>query len=134
MLQFQNRPRDSSLPESHISFPTQLTQGFFRTANAVLSSAELVAYAHQDLTEAFALPGREHEDAGEVVIVPAHFLFAVEANDLRVVRASAVRSVDEEIVIEGGDIEEDGLVVEEEFCKEGEILGEELECDGQRHL
>ena len=44
-------------------------------------------------------------------------------------RAGAVRSVDEEIVIEGGDIEEDGLVVEEEFREEGEILGEELECD-----
>ena len=49
-------------------------------------------------------------------------------------RAGAVRSVDEEIVIEGGDIEEDGLVVEEEFRKEGEILGEELECDGQRQV
>ena len=49
-------------------------------------------------------------------------------------RASAVRSVDEEIVIEGGDIEEDGFVVEEEFRKEGKILGEELECDGQRQL
>ena len=49
-------------------------------------------------------------------------------------RAGAVRSVNEEIVIEGGDIEEDGLVVEEEFREEGEILGEELECDGQRQL
>ena len=49
-------------------------------------------------------------------------------------RAGAVRSVDEQIVIERGDIEEDGLVVEEEFRKEGEVLGEELECDGQRPL
>ena len=28
------------------------------------------------------LPGREDEDAGEIVVVPAHFFFAEEAYDL----------------------------------------------------
>lgn len=34
--------------------------------------------------------------------------------------------MDEEVVVEGGDIEENGLIVEEEFREEREILAEEL--------
>ena len=49
-------------------------------------------------------------------------------------RAGAIRGVDKEVVVEGGDIEEDGLVVEEELRKEGQVLGEKLGADGQRQL
>ena len=34
--------------------------------------------------------------------------------------------MDEEVVVEGGDVEEDGFVVEEELGEEGEVLREEL--------
>lgn len=71
------------------------------------------------------MPGGEDEDAGEVVIVPAHFLFAEETNDF----GGGVRDVGgvhEEKVIEGGDVEEDGFVVKEEFGEEGEVLSEKL--------
>ena len=34
-------------------------------------------------------------------------------------RAGAFRRVDEEVVVERGDVKEDGFVVEEELCKEG---------------
>jgi hypothetical protein len=36
------------------------------------------------------------------------------------------RSLDEEVVQEGADVEEDGLGVEEEFGEEGEVLGVQL--------
>lgn len=49
-------------------------------------------------------------------------------------RAGGIRDVDEEVVVEGGDIEKYGLVVEEEFRKEGQILGEKLRYDGQRQF
>ena len=42
--------------------------------------------------------------------------------------------MDEEVVVEGCDVEEDRLVVEEELRKEGQILGEKLGDDGQRQL
>jgi hypothetical protein len=35
-------------------------------------------------------------------------------------------AVDEEIVLETGDVEEDGLIVEKELGKKGEVLAEEL--------
>lgn len=34
-------------------------------------------------------------------------------------RAGAFRGVDKEVVVEGGDVKEDGFVVEEELRKEG---------------
>ena len=34
--------------------------------------------------------------------------------------------MDEEVVVEGGDVIEDGFVVEEEFGEEGKVLREEL--------
>jgi hypothetical protein len=34
--------------------------------------------------------------------------------------------VDEEVVLEARHVEEDGLVVQEELCEEGEVLAEEL--------
>lgn len=37
------------------------------------------------------------------------------------------RLLDEEIVVEGRDVKEDGFVVEEKLCEEGEVLGEQLE-------
>lgn len=49
-------------------------------------------------------------------------------------RARGVGGVDEEVVVEGRDIEEDGLVVEKELRKEGQILGEKLEDDSKHHL
>lgn len=100
----------------------------------MLSSAKFVAYTHENLAKAFALPGREHKDAREIIIVPAHFLFTEEADDLGMWRAGAIRGVDEEVVVEGGDIEEDGLVVEEKLREEGQILGEKLGDDSQRQL
>ena len=34
-------------------------------------------------------------------------------------RAGAVRGVDEEVVIEGGDVEENGFIIKEQLRKEG---------------
>ena len=70
------------------------------------------------------MPGREHEDASEVIVIPAHLLFAEESNDLGGSRSGW--SVYEEVVIEGCHIEEDGFVVEEELGEEGDVLGKEL--------
>ena len=39
--------------------------------------------------------------------------------------------MDKEVVVEGGDVEEDGFVVEEEFGEEREILSEQLEMSRQ---
>jgi hypothetical protein len=83
------------------------------------------------------LPRREDKDAGEVVVIPRHFLFGEEADDLapRLLDRGDVRiwvdgrgrwGVDEKVVFEAGDVEEDGLVVEEELCEEREVLAEEL--------
>ena len=76
------------------------------------------------------MPGREDEDAGEVVVVPGHLFLAEEADDLlgRGVGCEGAwrRRVHEEVVVEGGNVEEDGFVVEEEFREEGEVLREEL--------
>ncbi len=58
----------------------QLT--FLRPTNPSLASTELVADAHQDLAQAFPLPGRKDEDAREVVVIPAHLLLGEEADDL----------------------------------------------------
>ena len=74
------------------------------------------------MPEAFALPGREDQDAGEVVVVPGHFFFAEEAYYLAVgvcVGGGGRGPLDEEVVEEGGDVEEDGFGVEEEFGEEG---------------
>ena len=57
------------------------------------------------------LPGWEHEDTGKIVVIPRHLLLAEEADDL-FFACHRVR-VDEEQVYETGDVEEDGLVVEE---------------------
>lgn len=114
-------------PEAGVPFPSQFAQRLFGPADAVFAFAELVAYAHQDFPEAFALPGREDEDAREVVVVPAHFLFAEEADDLGVrggLRGRGRRSVHEEVVVEGGHVEEDGFIVEKKFREEGEVLSE----------
>ena len=46
-------------------------------------------------------------------------------------QVGAVRGVDEEVVVEGGDIEEDGLIVQEELRKERQVLGEKLGVDRQ---
>lgn len=75
-----------------------------------------------------ALPGREDEDAGEVVVVPRHFLFAEEADGVRKRGAGGGgRGVaHEEVVVEAEHVEEDGLVVEEELCEEGEVLRKDL--------
>lgn len=100
----------------------------------MFSSAEFIAYTHEDLAKAFALPGREHKDAREIIIIPTHFLLTEEADGLEMRRAGASRGVDKKVIVERGDIEEDGLVVEEELRKEGQILGEKLGDDGQRQL
>ena len=132
-LHVQNRSCKSSLPESHVSSPPQLTQWFLWPTHPALSSAKLVAHTHENFAKAFALPRREDEDTGKVIVVPAHFFLAEEADDLgMMMRAGAVGGVDEEVVVEGGDIEEDRLVVEEKFCKEGQILGEKLGNEGRR--
>jgi hypothetical protein len=64
------------------------------------------------------LPGREHEDAGEVVVVPRQLLLGEEAADV-LSKRRAGPGVDEKKVFESRDVEEDGLVVEEELCEEG---------------
>ena len=114
----------------HVTFPPELAQGLLRPSDAVFPPAELVADSHEDLAETFALPGWEDEDAGEVVVVPAHFFFAEEADDLGGGGAACALHgrgrVEEEVVIEGGHVKEDGFVVEEELGEKGEVLGEEL--------
>lgn len=77
------------------------------------------------------MPRRENEDAGEVVVVPAHLLLAEEADNLptlllRVGDAVVGCIVHEEVVVEGSDVVEDGFIVEEEFGKKGKVLAEEL--------
>ena len=57
------------------------------------------------------LPWREHEDAGEIVVIPRHLLLAKEPDDLLFV-CRRVR-VHEQQVGEPGNIEEDGLVIKE---------------------
>ena len=77
---------------------------------------------------------REDQKAGEIIIVPAHFLFAEETRDLlRSVLSACVgarlrcrKSYGENIVQECAGIEEDGFGFEEEFCEEREILSIQL--------
>lgn len=85
-----------------------------------------------------ALPGRKDQDAGYVIVIPRHFLFAEETDDLAVgcVGRGGARGAtrgarrlgfeDESVVQEGGSIEEDGFRFEEEFGEEGEVLCVEL--------
>jgi hypothetical protein len=51
-------------------------------AESALSLAHLVAGAHEHLAKALLLPRRKHEDARQVVVIPAHLLLAEEADDL----------------------------------------------------
>lgn len=124
----QNRCRKSCLPESCVPNSAQLAQRLFRSANPSLELAQLVAYAHQDLPKAFPLPRGEHEDAGEVIVVPADFLFAEEPCDPRLWTSRVIDGniLHEQIVVEGSDVEENRFVVQEEFGKEGEVLAEQL--------
>ena len=96
----------------------------------------MVGCADEDLSETTSLKGRKDQKTSEVVVVPAHFLFAVEADDLTLrwwccwVAVAALLGgggmLHQEVVEEGGDVEEDGLGVEEEFGEEGEVLGVQL--------
>lgn len=70
------------------------------------------------------MPWREDEDASQVVLVPRQLFLGEEADDLLVAGEEVGMNVDK--VVEGIDIEEDGLVVKEELRKEREILAEEL--------
>lgn len=96
----------------------------FRTANASFSPAQFVAHAHQHLPQTLPLPRRENQNAGQIIVVPAHLLFAEEANDLA--RPGHGVGVDEQVVQKGGDIVKDGLGVEEQLPEEGQILRVEL--------
>lgn len=55
---------------------------FLRSSQPPFSPAELVADAHEHLTKASSLPWRKDHDASDIVVVPAHLLFAEEADDL----------------------------------------------------
>lgn len=74
------------------------------------------------------MPRREDEDAGDVVVVPRHFLFGEEADDLRRLLGGVCWNgvEDEGIVEEGAAVEEDGFGFEEELGEEGEVLGVQL--------
>jgi hypothetical protein len=108
-----------------------------------ISLRQGVGDAHEDLAEPPTLPGREYQDAGKVVFIPRDLLLAEKANYLPLrdcnrvgesVSKVAVGNVvprrrwvlHEEVVIERGNVEEDRLIVQEEFGKEREVLGEEL--------
>lgn len=95
-----------------------------RPTEPPLPFAQLVADGHEHLPEAALLPGRKHEDAREVVVVPAHLLLAEEADDLRAA-AGRVRE-DQQVVQEGRHVVEDGFCVEEQLREEGEVLRVEL--------
>ena len=41
-------------------------------------------------------------------------------------QAGAIRGVDKEVVVEGGNVEENGFVVQKELREEGQVLGEKL--------
>lgn len=95
-----------------------------RPAEPSLPLAQLVADGHEHLAEAALLPGREHEDAREVVVIPAHLLLAEEADHLRAA-AGRVRE-DQQVVQKRRHVVEDGFRVEEQLREEGEVLRVEL--------
>ena len=41
-------------------------------------------------------------------------------------QAGAIGGVNKEVVVEGGNVEEDGFIVQEELREEGQVLGEKL--------
>lgn len=97
---------------------------FFRTTESAFTPTQLVAHAHQQLTQATFLPGWKDQNASYIVVVPAHLFLAEEAYDLSfgVLR---IRK-HEKVISKCGDIVEDGLCVEEELGEQGEILGIQL--------
>jgi hypothetical protein len=86
---------------------------FFRTTESTLTPTQLVAHAHEQLTQATFLPGWKDQNASHIVVIPAHLFLAEEAHNLSfgVLR---IRK-HENVVSECGDIVEDGLCVEEEL-------------------
>lgn len=121
---------------------------FLRSPQPALPFTHLITGAHQYLAQALFLPRGEHEDTREVVVIPAHFLFAEEPYDLALLSillyigrgrcgcrcGGEMRALDrrhrvvrnEYVVQERCDVVEDGFRVEEEFCEEGEVLRVEL--------
>jgi hypothetical protein len=78
---------------------------FFRTAQSSFSATELVADCHEQLSQATFLPWRKDENAGYIVVVPAHLLLAKEAHDLA--RRGVLIGQHEKVVSECGDIVKD---------------------------
>ena len=81
-MSHEDLPRNPLAPELLVPLLAQLAERFLRPAVPPFPPRELVRHAHQDATQPFALPGREDQDAGQVVVVPRQFLFGEEADDL----------------------------------------------------
>ncbi len=102
-------------------------------AHAALGPAQLVADRHEDLAQTLTLPRREDDDAGQVVVVPAHLLFGEEANNLACTFPTAVSELGRRGVVhkeeerEPLDVEADRLAVEEELPEQRSVLAVELE-------
>lgn len=133
----ENPAGDFTCPEALVSLFSQVGDGFLGPAEETFAAGDFVGYAHEERAEAFALPGREDQDAGEVVVVPGHFLLGEEADYLAAwlydrdkigvgIGRRGRRGVNEEVVLEAGDVEEDRFVVEKELGEEGEVLAKEL--------
>lgn len=66
---------------------------------------------------------REDEDARKIVRVPGQFLFGEISQDVVILGVFGI-GVGEDVVEEGGDIKEDGLVVEKELREQRQVLRE----------
>lgn len=105
----QEVPRHFAAPVFDITHLSQVRDGFLWAANDLLATRYLVGYSDQEGAETFMLPGREHEDAGEIVVIPRHLLLAKESDDLLFV-CCRIR-VNKEQIDEASDIKEDGLII-----------------------
>jgi len=78
------RPRSDSAGVVLVQQPSvwRRERTFLRPTQPLLPSTHLITRAHEYLPQSLFLPGRKHQDACEIVVVPAHLLFAEEAHDL----------------------------------------------------
>jgi hypothetical protein len=112
--------RNFTAPKPCVPLLAQITDRFLRTTYDCFAAGNFVGDGDEEGAEAFALPGREYEDAGKVVIVPGHLLLGEEADAL--LGAGLEVGVDEKEVSERLDVEKDGFVVEKEFGEERKVL------------
>jgi hypothetical protein len=82
---------------------------FLRPSQSTLSLAQLITYAHENLSEPSLLPRWKHQYTSQIVVVPTQLFLAEETDDLRFCGWSGRVAVEEEVV------EERRCVVENRF-------------------